>query len=144
MLAIVGTSSADDPQQQTVCPVLVGNPIDPDIFTVYQGKKVYFCCPDCKTAFEKEPEKYLANLPQFAVAETDDEHGHEHGAETGFSPSRLVKPAGISTFTLLILTACAGLFMPKHRKLLFKWHRGLATATLIVAVCHVLLVLLFH
>lgn len=24
----------------------------------YQGKMVYFCCPGCKTAFDKQPEKY--------------------------------------------------------------------------------------
>ena len=25
----------------------------------YQGKKYYFCAPGCKTAFEKDPAKYL-------------------------------------------------------------------------------------
>jgi len=25
----------------------------------YQGETYYFCAPGCKTAFEKEPEKYL-------------------------------------------------------------------------------------
>jgi xanthine dehydrogenase accessory factor len=24
----------------------------------YKGKHVYFCCPGCKTAFDKDPEKY--------------------------------------------------------------------------------------
>ena len=24
----------------------------------YKGKPVYFCCPGCKTAFDKDPEKY--------------------------------------------------------------------------------------
>jgi YHS domain-containing protein len=27
----------------------------------YQGKTYYFCAPGCKTAFEKDPEKYLAS-----------------------------------------------------------------------------------
>ena len=27
----------------------------------YQGKTYYFCSPDCKSAFEKEPQKYLQN-----------------------------------------------------------------------------------
>ncbi|MHC4546052.1 MAG: YHS domain-containing protein [Planctomycetota bacterium] len=40
-------------------------PINKDLFTVYKGKKVYFCCPGCKPEFEKNPEKYLAKLPQF-------------------------------------------------------------------------------
>ena len=33
---------------QTTCPVMVGNPIDKNVFVMYQGKKVYFCCPECK------------------------------------------------------------------------------------------------
>ena len=50
--------------EQTTCPVL-GGPIDKSIFTEYKGKKVYFCCADCKGKFEADPEKYLAKLPQF-------------------------------------------------------------------------------
>jgi YHS domain-containing protein len=50
--------------EQTTCPVM-GNPINKDIFVEYKGKKVYFCCPECKAKFEKEPEKYIAKLPQF-------------------------------------------------------------------------------
>ena len=51
--------------EQTICPVM-GDKIDKNIFVEYQGKKVYFCCPECKGKFEKEPEKYLSKLPQFA------------------------------------------------------------------------------
>ena len=50
--------------EQTTCPVM-GGAIDKAIFTEYQGKKVYFCCPTCKLEFEKNPEKYIAKLPQF-------------------------------------------------------------------------------
>jgi len=49
---------------QTTCPVM-GMPINKEIFTEYQGKKVYFCCPECKPKFEKDPQKYIAKLPQF-------------------------------------------------------------------------------
>ena len=52
--------------EQTVCPVMAGNPIDKNVFVEYKGKKVYFCCEGCKKAFEKNPEKYIGNLPQFA------------------------------------------------------------------------------
>jgi YHS domain-containing protein len=51
--------------EQTTCPVMEGNPIKKEIFTEYQGKKVYFCCPPCETKFRADPEKYLAKLPQF-------------------------------------------------------------------------------
>jgi YHS domain-containing protein len=51
--------------EQTICPVL-NAPIDKNIYVEYQGKKVYFCCADCKAAFEKEPAKYISKLPQFA------------------------------------------------------------------------------
>jgi YHS domain-containing protein len=51
--------------EQKICPVME-LPIDKSVFTIYQGKKVYFCCTNCKAEFEKNPEKYLSKLPQFA------------------------------------------------------------------------------
>jgi YHS domain-containing protein len=51
--------------EQTMCPVMDGNKIDKNVFVEYKGKKVYFCCEDCKAKFEADPEKYTANLPQF-------------------------------------------------------------------------------
>jgi YHS domain-containing protein len=51
--------------EQTMCPVMDGNKIDKNVFVEYKGKKVYFCCPECKAKFQANPEKYLANLPQF-------------------------------------------------------------------------------
>jgi YHS domain-containing protein len=50
--------------QQTVCPIM-GGKINKSVFTEYKGKKVYFCCAGCKPTFEKNPEKYIAKLPQF-------------------------------------------------------------------------------
>jgi YHS domain-containing protein len=50
--------------EQTTCPVM-GGAINKAMFAEYKGKKVYFCCPGCQPAFEKNPEKYLAKLPQF-------------------------------------------------------------------------------
>jgi YHS domain-containing protein len=49
---------------QTTCPIM-GSPIKKSVFTVYEGKKVYFCCPGCDKAFNKNPDKYAKNLPQF-------------------------------------------------------------------------------
>lgn len=42
-------------------------PISGEEFTIaantlhseYKGKHVYFCCPSCKSRFDKDPEKYL-------------------------------------------------------------------------------------
>ena len=84
--------------QQTLCPVMEGNPVDPDIYVDYQGERVYFCCNFCVDEFQKSPEKYISKLPQFTAA---DEHAHEAG---GFKIYRLTKPLGIATFALLILT----------------------------------------
>jgi len=50
--------------EQTTCPVM-GGAIDKSIFIEYEGKKVYFCCAGCEEQFKKEPEKYIAKLPQF-------------------------------------------------------------------------------
>jgi YHS domain-containing protein len=59
------TASAVTEIEQTMCPIMDGNKINPNVFVEYKGKKVYFCCNDCKAKFEAEPEKYLAKLPQF-------------------------------------------------------------------------------
>lgn len=50
---------------QTTCPVMDGNPINKDIFVEYEGKKVYFCCAGCEDTFLADPQKYIAQLPQF-------------------------------------------------------------------------------
>jgi YHS domain-containing protein len=50
--------------EQKLCPVMEA-PINKDLFTVYEGKKVYFCCAGCKEKFEANPQEYLAKLPQF-------------------------------------------------------------------------------
>jgi YHS domain-containing protein len=51
--------------RQTKCPVS-GKPIDPTKVVEYKDEKVYFCCPNCPAAFEANPAKFLAKLPQFA------------------------------------------------------------------------------
>ena len=49
---------------QTACPVM-GGPIDPNVYTVYEGKRVYFCCEGCDKKFLENPRLYLGKLPQF-------------------------------------------------------------------------------
>lgn len=46
-----------------ICPVM-GGKVDKDTpYTAeYKGKTIGFCCPSCVTAFNAEPEKYMAKL----------------------------------------------------------------------------------
>jgi uncharacterized membrane protein/YHS domain-containing protein len=50
------------------CPVMEGEKVDPDLFVDYQGRRVWFCCESCVEDFRKNPEAYVAKLPQFAGA----------------------------------------------------------------------------
>ena len=43
--------------EQTLCPVMEGNPIDPNLFVEYEGQKVYFCCEPCKEKFSAAAEE---------------------------------------------------------------------------------------
>ena len=67
--------SSDAERGNTVCPVMPDEPIDPNFFTLYKGRKVYLCCKRCRTKFEADPEAYAANLPPqaklAALQETD-------------------------------------------------------------------------
>jgi YHS domain-containing protein len=54
--------------RQTKCPVS-GKPISAEFTVEYREKKVYFCCPRCPAAFQADPAKFLAKLPQFAREE---------------------------------------------------------------------------
>ncbi len=54
---------------QTECPVS-GMPVDITKTLKHDGKTVYFCCENCPKAFEKEPEKFVEKLPQFAKDES--------------------------------------------------------------------------
>jgi YHS domain-containing protein len=49
------------PVPQTTCPVS-GKKIDRTVYTDYNGKRIYFCCPDCIAAFKKSPEKYVKKM----------------------------------------------------------------------------------
>lgn len=45
------------------CPVS-GEAVDPKRFTEYKGKTIYFCCRVCLGQFERNPERYEANVSQ--------------------------------------------------------------------------------
>ena len=134
---------ADTEQTQitnTYCPVMTDMQINPEIFSDYKGKRVYFCCNNCKAAFGKEPEKYLDQLPQFGGSLARTEQSHEHRLELG----KLIEPMGIATLSLLVLTAGGRLFRKKLPKFLVKQHKRLGIITLISALVHAALVLIAH
>jgi YHS domain-containing protein len=47
---------------QTACPVS-GKPIDMEHSATHDGRKVFFCCPNCPKAFAKNPDKFAKKLP---------------------------------------------------------------------------------
>jgi len=59
-----------------ICKMDVDTDNPPGGQSEHDGTTYYFCAPGCKVAFDKEPEKYLAE------AESDghdhDDHGHDH------------------------------------------------------------------
>jgi len=130
---------------QTTCPVMVGNPIDRNIYTDYKGKRVYFCCNSCKAKFENNPEKYLSNLPQFASAA---EAGHDHALhEVGGGLvilARLIVPMGIATLSLVAVTVALSVFRRVNVRLMMKWHKRTGIAGLISGAIHAILVLIAH
>lgn len=48
---------------QTACPVS-GKPINTAKSVEFKGEKVFFCCDGCPKAFEADPAKFEAKLPQ--------------------------------------------------------------------------------
>ncbi|MBC8327169.1 MAG: hypothetical protein ISR76_01410 [Planctomycetes bacterium] len=44
---------------QTHCPVM-GGEIDPEVFSVVQGQKVFYCCPGCDKKMKADPGKFFA------------------------------------------------------------------------------------
>jgi YHS domain-containing protein len=49
---------------QTFCPVSGKELEQKEVYTDYEGRRVYFCCENCIPIFEKDPQKYLSILDQ--------------------------------------------------------------------------------
>ncbi len=84
------------PAPQVKCPVTTDEDIDPEVFTEYKGKRVYFCCERCKIRFTRDPEKYAIHLASDSPTSHDQSHagaappsaqsqeeGHHHDEPTG-------------------------------------------------------------
>jgi len=131
-------------EEQTVCPVMEGEPISKDVFVEYSGKRVYFCCDSCKAKFLEEPDKYLHSLPQFAGDVTRQKTDEDHEEKDEHSgAAALMEPLGICTLVLLVATSLLGFLLKRNRKLLLPWHQRLAVATLVAGAVHALSVFLW-
>lgn len=60
--AVNAKTHATTMKKQTMCPIRDGNKIDKKCFSDQNGKRVYFCCSDCKKEFEKNPTKYMKQM----------------------------------------------------------------------------------
>lgn len=58
--------------KQTVCPVS-GHPIDEDVVSVAEGKKIYLCCAGCKGAVEEDPAGTLQAMADEGIVAEDAE-----------------------------------------------------------------------
>ena len=52
----------------TICPVM-GAKIDKNVSYVWNGERVYFCCPGCIGKFKKDPKKYLNKIEKISGEE---------------------------------------------------------------------------
>jgi hypothetical protein len=60
---------------------------------------------------------------------------------SGINWPEVIKTLGIVTLALLAAAVATGYFMPKNRKLLFKWHRIIGFTALVLAVTHAVIVI---
>jgi YHS domain-containing protein len=55
---------------QVKCPVR-SSPVNKNVYTDYQGKRIYFCCPPCIQEFKKNPDKYMKQFEREGVVLED-------------------------------------------------------------------------
>lgn len=73
-----------------MCPVMTEEPASAEFMLEYHGKRVAFCCTRCIAKFEKNPERYLAHLPQFRLAAaegTDPAGGDSRAGQDDIAPA---------------------------------------------------------
>ncbi len=69
---------------QTSCPVSGEKLQQKSIYTDYEGRRVYFCCSECREPFDKDPQKYFKRLDQTDSEASDEKpssgghDGHNH------------------------------------------------------------------
>lgn len=78
----------------TLCPVTEGEPVDPDIWTMFEGQRVNFCCQDCKRQFIADPEGFRSSL---SVVMKPNPALEESGAASSEDPLLLSEGEGRET-----------------------------------------------
>ena len=63
---VLAEGDAAKSKPQITCPVM-GGKINKEIYTDYEGKRVYFCCKGCIGEFTKDPAKYVKKLEEEGV-----------------------------------------------------------------------------
>ncbi len=61
-----GISLESTPVPQTMCPVM-NRKINKSLFADHDGKRVYFCCKACVSAFKRDPDKYVKELEEKGI-----------------------------------------------------------------------------
>lgn len=46
----------------------MGGKINKAVYTDCKGQRIYFCCKGCVAKFEKDPDKYLAQMKERGIA----------------------------------------------------------------------------
>jgi len=69
--------------ENKICPVS-GDDVSGKHYAAYEGKRYAFCCNQCIKKFNRNPEKYIANLPayddaQHSYSAHDAPHHHSGG-----------------------------------------------------------------
>lgn len=64
-ITITKTKAPKAPSQP-LCPVMK-KPVDRNVFTDLEGKRIYFCCQPCVEEFKKNPDKYLDILDEMGA-----------------------------------------------------------------------------
>jgi len=82
---LAGDEDAGEVKMQSICPIM-GNPIDKEVFTDHDGKRVYFCCAGCIDTFNEDPATHISKMEKDGVtlAQTPDHDqaaGHDHDGE---------------------------------------------------------------
>lgn len=109
-------ASQEAPRQGPVnpfCPVTTTEPVQDGVSLEYGDVEIGFCCEDCLSLFERDPERYLEELPP-EVAEAVREARAEESSATGISG--LVGPADfrwsdhleLVIFVVVLLLAALG------------------------------------